>query len=190
MNRIPVSGQPWPPPDFDPIAYQFRLWSAWLSGDPQMLSWVYYNLGANSPVGRSYFSTTGERGLPTPKPGQYRGGLLGSIQRLPSGTTRKPSRRAKRVKYHVPLAGDIAATSADLLFSRQPVITADDKGTQAALELLADDALHSMLLEAAELCSALGGVFLRTVWDSEVSDRPWLDKVPADAAVPHFSYSG
>ena len=69
------------------------------------------------------------------------------------------------------------------------MITAADSGTQAALELLADDTLHSMLLEAAELCSALGGVFLRTVWDSEVSDRPWLDMVPADAAVPHFSYS-
>ena len=81
QSRIPVSGQPWPPPDYDPIAYQFRLWSAWFSGDTQMLSWVYYNLGANSPVGRAYFATTGERGLPLPRPGQYRGGLLGSIQR-------------------------------------------------------------------------------------------------------------
>jgi hypothetical protein len=32
-------------------------------------------------------------------------------------------------------------------------------------------------------------VFLRTVWDTEVADRPWIDKVPADAAVPHFSYN-
>jgi hypothetical protein len=52
-----------------------------------------------------------------------------------------------------------------------------------------DDGTHSTLLEAAELCAALGGVFLRVVWDTEVSDRPWIDKVPADAAVPHFSYN-
>ena len=32
-------------------------------------------------------------------------------------------------------------------------------------------------------------MFLRVVWDSEISDRPWIDKVPADAAVPHFSYN-
>jgi hypothetical protein len=58
-----------------------RIWDAWFSGDPQRLSWVHYNLGANSPVGRSYFATTGEPGLPVPRPGQFRGGLLGSITR-------------------------------------------------------------------------------------------------------------
>jgi hypothetical protein len=94
----------------------------------------------------------------------------------------------KRVKYHTPLAGDIAATSADLLFSRAPKITAEDDGTQDALERLMDDGTHSTLLEAAELCSALGGSFLRVVWDTDVSDKPWIDKVPADAAVPRFSY--
>jgi len=52
-----------------------------------------------------------------------------------------------------------------------------------------DDGTHATLLEAAEVCSALGGVFLRVVWDSQVSDTPWIDKVPADAAVPHFSYN-
>jgi hypothetical protein len=95
----------------------------------------------------------------------------------------------KRVKYHVPLAGDIAATSADLLFSRAPVITAEEAGNQEALNRLLNDGTHSTLLEAAELCSALGGVFLRVVWDTSVSDRPWIDKVPADAAVPHFAYN-
>jgi len=88
----------------------------------------------------------------------------------------------------VPLAGDIAQTSARLLFSRAPAITARDAANQAALEALMDDGTHAKLLEAGELCSALGGVFLRVVWDTDVSDHPFLDAVPADAAVPHFSY--
>lgn len=86
QSLLPVSNRPWPPPEYDPITYQMRLWSAWYSGDSQMLSWAYYNLGANSPAGRAFFATTGEAGLPTPRPGQYRGGLLGSITRLPGLT--------------------------------------------------------------------------------------------------------
>ena len=46
--------------------------------------------------------------MPVPKPGQYRGGLLGSIQRTFWGQPVPPGE--KRVKYHIPLAGDIAAT--------------------------------------------------------------------------------
>ena len=50
------------------------------------------------------------------------------------------------------------------------------------------DGTHAKLLEAAETCSALGGVFLRIVWDTDVSDAPMLDVVPADAAVPLWSH--
>ena len=184
---IPSAGQPWPPAQYNPIAFQHRIWSAWLSGESDRLSWVYYNLGQDSPAARSYFATTGEPGLPMPRPGQYRGGLQGSIARTFWGQPVPPGE--KRVKYHIPLAGDVAATSADLLFSRQPAITAESRGNQAALEQLMNDGTHATLLEAAELDSALGGVFLRVVWDSEISDRPWIDKVPADAAVPHFAYN-
>lgn len=34
---------------------------------------------------------------------------------------------------------------------------------------------------------ALGGAYLRVVWDEDVSDRPWLSAVAADSAVPEFS---
>jgi hypothetical protein len=44
------------------------------------------------------------------------------------------------------------------------------------------------LLEAAEMCAALGGVYLRIVWDASVSDKPWVQPVPADVAVPAFAY--
>ena len=36
--------------------------------------------------------------------------------------------------------------------------------------------------------AALGGVYLRVVWDTDVSDKPWLDMVPPDAAIPEFRY--
>ena len=80
MSQLPTTSQPWPPPQFDPVSYMFRIWDSWWCGDRQKLAWVYYNLGANSPYGRAFFATTGEKGMPTPRPGQYRGGLLGSIE--------------------------------------------------------------------------------------------------------------
>lgn len=49
------------------------------------------------------------------------------------------------------------------------------------------DGVHAKLLEAAETCSAMGGVYLRVVWDTDVSGDPMIDVVPADAAVPLFS---
>ncbi len=59
---------------------------------------------------------------------------------------------------------------------------------QAWLDELIDDGFHTRLLEAAEMCSALGGVYLRIVWDTSVSDKPWVQPVPADVGVPAFSY--
>jgi len=100
----------------------------------------------------------------------------------------------KRTRTHIPLAGDIAQTSASLLFSRPPELkTTLDPGpaataNQAWLDDLIDDGFHTRLLEAAEMCSALGAVYLRIVWDTSVADKPWIQPVPADVAVPAFSY--
>jgi len=182
---MPTTNRPWPPPEMNPVTYQWRQWSAWWTGEPDLLQWTYYNLGANSPVGRAFFATTGEPGLPIPKPGQFRGGLLGSISYTFWGSPIPPGE--KRTKMHVPLASDIASTSADLLFSKPPVITAANQANQAALDDLMGDNTHAKLLEAAETASAMGGVFIRVVWDTDVSDEPMLDVVPADAAVPLFS---
>lgn len=191
MTRLPVVNQPWPPPEYEPVSYMHRIWDAWWTGDRQRLAWVYYNLGANSPVGRSYFSSTGEAGMPQPRPGQFRGGLLGSIEYSFWGNPTPPGE--KRTRSHVPLAGDIAQTSASLLFSKPPVIRSSLEGKQAALnnawfDQLLDDPTHRRLLEAAEMCSALGGVYLRTVWDLDVQAKPWFVAVPADVGVPLFTY--
>lgn len=185
--ELPTVNQPWPPVRFNPIAYDQRIWQAWWSGNPDELMRAYYSLGANSPLGRSFFATTGERGTTTPRPGQFRGGLIGSIRRFFWGQPTPPGE--KRTNYHVPIAGDISSMSANLLFAKPPALSYDDNDTiQEYLDDLIDDGLHATLLEAAEGCSALGGTFLRVVWDTDIADKPWIDIVPADAAVPEFKY--
>jgi hypothetical protein len=42
MSRLPTGSQPWPPPEFDPVSYQHRIWDAWWTGDRQKLAWCYY----------------------------------------------------------------------------------------------------------------------------------------------------
>jgi A118 family predicted phage portal protein len=193
MSQLPVGGGtgPWPPAKFDPVSFQHKLWDAWWTGDRQKLSWVYYNLGANSAAGRAFFATTGEKGMPTPRPGQFRGGLLGSVEYTFWGDPVPPGE--KRTKLHVPIAGDIAQTSASLLFAKPPELKTTLPGpagiaNQAWLDELIDDGFHARLLEAGEMCSALGAVYLRIVWDTTVSDKPWIQAVPVDVGVPQFSY--
>lgn len=187
---LPTEDQTWPPALFDPVAHKHRLWAAWYSGDPDQLSWAYYNLGANSNTGRAFFRTTGEASVPQPRPGQYRGGLLGSVDRYFWGQATPPGE--KRSKIHVPVAGDLASMSSDLLFAKRPRFDSPDGQGDASsidwLESRFDDDLHATFLEAGELCSALGGVYLRSIYDTDVSDRPILDVVHADAAIPEFRY--
>ncbi|MFF8095695.1 phage capsid protein [Streptomyces sp. NPDC016675] len=106
---------------------------------------------------------------------------------------RKPTHRADRRDYrlHVPLPGDIAATSAALLFADMPKIRVadDNKAAQDRLESLLDaGSVHQTLLGAAEQAAALSGIFLRVTWDRDVIDRPLLSAMQPDQAVPEFRY--
>jgi hypothetical protein len=160
----------WPP--IDP-AVQSTLadWDAWWSADPDRLEARY----GNRPDQQAN------------RPAQYAGGVRGALARWFWGNPTPAGE--KRSKLHVPLAGDIARTSAELLFSEPPTMTSDSKTTQARLDELVSGGLHPSLLEAGEVCAALGGAYLRVVWDDEVSDRPWVDSVAADRAVPEFRYN-
>lgn len=170
---LPTTDTAWPPTD-PAIQTALADWSAWYSADPDRL----YERYANRAV----------RELPENRPSQFRGGIWGRIARWFWGQPIPPGE--KRARLHVPLAGDIARTSSDLLFSEPPTLTPAEgasKATSQRYEQLMP-ALHPTLLEAAELCAALGGVYLRVVWDDSVSDRPWLDAAPADGAAPEFRY--
>jgi len=191
MSRLPSDNMPWPPPEYDPVSYMHRIWDAWWTGDRQKLAWCYYNLGANSPYGRAFFASTGEAGMPTPRPGQFRGGLLGSIEYSFWGQPVPPGE--KRTRLHVPIAGDISQTSSNLLFARPPELKTTLTGSagtanQAWFDALIDDGFHTRLLEGGDMCSALGAVYLRIVWDLAVADKPWIQPVPCDIGVPEFSY--
>jgi A118 family predicted phage portal protein len=170
---LPSSDQPWPPTDIC-VQTAYADWDAWYAADPDRLMDRYANRGV--------------RELPEMRPVQQRDGIWGRLARwfwgapIPVGE--------KRTSMHVPLAADIARTSSELLFSEPPKLIAAEgaTATQEALDALVDDGLHPALLEGGEICAALGGVYPRIVWDVTVSDRPWVDMVAADRAVPEFAY--
>lgn len=95
----------------------------------------------------------------------------------------------RRYVLHIPVAGDIARTSADLLFSEAPKFTVENEQTQNALNDMLDRVdIQNKLLEAAETCAALGGVFLKINWDSDMSPYPFLSIVQPDNALPEFEW--
>lgn len=177
---LPEGGKvPWPPVQIAVAYEKFVPWAAWYSGDPDELA-AFYMQVAQRVTNR-----------PHARPSQYRGGLVGTLARwfwgqpIPQGE--------KRSKVHVPLAADIASTSADLLFAEPPNVAlpenaGTDTGTQEYLDELVDDEFYSALLEGAEVGAALGGVYLRVVWDTDLSDKPWINAVHADAAVPEWTW--
>ncbi|MFE9906420.1 phage portal protein [Streptomyces achromogenes] len=168
---LPTSDLPWPPPYLAPALDAMHTWDTWWSGDPDRLEQLYG--GRNG-------------GAPDPKRLQYAGGVVGRIARWWWGTPIAPGER--RTKIHVPIAGDLCGGSADLLFSEPPTFTVDDETTQARLDTLADDGLLATLQTAAEVGAALGGVYLRPVYDTDIADRPWIDAVHADRGIPEFRW--
>lgn len=91
----------------------------------------------------------------------------------------------------MPLPADLSSASAALLFAQPPSLKYDGGGggdVQDYLNGMVDDGMHAKFLEAADMCAALGGVYLRAVWDTDVADAAWIDLVPPDAAVPEFRY--
>ncbi|MFE2353463.1 phage portal protein [Streptomyces parvulus] len=168
---LPTGNIPWPPPHLKPALDAMHTWDTWWSGDPDRLEDLYGG------------GTTG--GI-DPKPAQYSGGVRGALARWWWGTPTGEGER--RTKVHVPLAGDLCAGSADLLFSEPPKFTVDDDATTKRLDALTDDGMLATLQTGAEVGSALGSVYLRPVYDKRLADRPWLDAVHADRAVPEFAW--
>ena len=95
-------------------------------------------------------------------------------------------RSDEEIKIHVPIAADISALSAGMVFADSPVFTCEDERTQErADEIMQKTDFYSVCLQAAELASAFGGVFLKWSWD--IADGfPRLTAVPADAGMPYW----
>jgi hypothetical protein len=166
---LPVEGAPWPPPELEKALDRFETYDAWWSGDAEALREHYQRETGVGFVNR---------------PAQYAGGLAGKVARMWWG--RPVPANEPDAKLHVPLAGDVCQAYADLLFGEPIVATSEHAATSTRLDELLDEGAHARLLEAAEVVAALGGGYLRPMHDAEVSDRPWIDAVPPDAAQPEW----
>lgn len=164
---LPEPGSPWPPPGLSKALDQFRVWDAWWAGSPDLLADVY-----GGTYGGGFMN----------RPSQYAGGVAGFLSRMWWG--RPTPQNEPEEKLHVPLAGDLCRTAADMLFSEPLKATADDTGLDERLEDLLDDTGQSKLIESAETVAALGGAYLRPVYDKTISDRAWFDTVAPDSAIP------
>lgn len=161
--------QPWPPKVWAPLQRDLDEASVWYAGDPEQLARFYTNTQSARP----------------------------SDKRFSWG--RKHTEAEKPKMLHVPAAGDVAATSADLLFGESPALTIPEaheaksspeaKAAEDRLATLADlNGFSARLLEGAEVCAAIGGVYLRPVWDQDFADHPILDIVHGDRGVPEFRW--
>ncbi|MFE7128951.1 phage portal protein [Streptomyces sp. NPDC057617] len=168
---LPTGNIPWPPKDLRPALESMARWDTWWSGDPDRLEQLY---GGGSGIGLDA------------KRYQFAGGVVGRVARWWWGTPTAPGER--RTKLHVPIAGDICSGSADLLFSEPPKMTVTDDSTTKRLDTLVDDGMLATLQTAAEVGAVLGGVYLRPVYDKDITDQPWLDAVHADRALPEFRW--
>lgn len=98
--------------------------------------------------------------------------------------------RPGKAKVHVPVAADIAATSADLMFSEEPSFVCYDEATEdnesdqqhRLDELVELNNLHGKLNEACESDSVLGDVFLKLNYDTNKVQYPILNVVQGDSA--------
>lgn len=166
---LPVASIPWPPKQLEQITPVLRRWDAWWTGDPTALTSAY----------QAY------SGVLLDRPSQHRGGVVGALARFWWGRPLADLSQ-HRDQTHVPLAADIARTSADLLFAEPPSITVKDAATQTRIEGALEEHLLATLTGAAEQGAALGGSWLRVVWDGDVADAAFVAPVTADHAVPEM----
>ncbi len=158
---LPVGGKTvkWPPEDFAGVLNIMEEAAAWYGGTPETLA-AYY---ATCPTTLLY----------------------------PAGTRfwRRVATNVRSVAIHVPIAADIAQASAHILFSEAVKVTCENDATQKRLlELLDLARFDAKCLEAADICSGIGSVYVKIDYDKAVADHPFLTIVQPDMAVPEFTW--
>ena len=133
----------------------------------------------------------------------YSGGLIGAVSKGIVGT---PVMGENRSALSIPVAGDLAQLSSDLLFAEAPSIILPDstdtqkdgetiaadperKRAQARLdEIMSSDAAHAELLRSGEYSAAHGWTYLTVVWDKAFRDHVWFRAYRADCAIPEWRH--
>lgn len=174
MSLTFPSTSTWPPAPYDRMMDAMRIWSAWWAGDPDELSYIY---SVEQKMRRAKYSrnrTTVAEGAE-----EYFWGLPNS-----EGTRRR----------HVSAAASVARASASLLFSKAPRISPagedakNERLVARVQEIFGPEAYGGSLISAAELASALGGVYLRPWWDKSVVGHVVPSHVAANCAIPEFRF--
>ena len=158
----------WPPEGRTDVLREIEIYSAWYSGDLIKLSDVAY---------RTFWTPEKEDQILANKVRQ-------EIRRL----------------VHMPIAADLASLSANMLFSEHPIVTIAEanKGEnpdgaavfcQERLQYIIEaNQFPAVLLQAAELASAMGGAYMKVNWDKELSDCPIIAPALNSNAIPTFRY--
>ncbi len=166
---LPSGDVTWPPKSLAAEIARVRELAAWYGGDKAALL-PASDAATKATMQRRWF---GKGQLPT----------FG----VPSGTS---TGWGESEPMHVPIAADLARTSADLLFAEPPTFGVTVDALQVRVDELVDElALPAVLPEAAELCAALSGIYWRVGFDLSVTqDKPLLSWVQPDNALPEWSY--
>ena len=169
MGQIKIKeGMQWPPMDLE--RYKMKEHSTWYSGEADLLADFYFNNEAKNYLNLSYA-------------GQNKGRFW----------ARQVSNKAS-FYMHVPVAGDIAETASTFLFGESPIIRFNSdsesmKTNQDELDkMLTKSGFFQRLVEAAEVGSAIGGVYIKIAWDSELSENPIPVVVQCEQAFPTFKF--
>ncbi len=171
--QLPTTNIRWIPEQVIPFYQDYAECDAWYSGDPNRLA-TYYSgvLYPSSTIAGEFYSDIYEQSIAP------RAKFWG-----------KQVYEERRTTMHVPIAGDIARASSDLLFSEPPKFTVNNTVTQQRLtEIIENSDVQNKLLEAAETASALGGVFIKINWDSEFANYPIVSIAQPDSAIPVFQW--
>ncbi len=180
-------GGAWPPPPHGIALIQQSLWGAWYIGDAEGLKAAYGTIDPSFGQHADFYRyENGNAGNLT------QGGLINRVARY--FWARPNLSENRKAGLHVPVAADIATASADLLFAEPPqfLVNAEEGGNQQAVDrvdkLLNDGDFHAEMIEAAEVCAALGGAWMRLVWDVDVADYVMIDSVSADSAIGEWRW--
>lgn len=164
---LPANGTAWPPAELAPILTKYREYDSWTSNNLGALSEIYAKGAAKQ----------------------------GAWQRLRTWFVgAKASEQADNNSLHVSLAQEITRTSANLLYSEPAIATVQaDEGAkvekvQARLDLIAGPDFEQTMIAGAEVSAGLGGVFLRTTWDTSTRQHVFISKVDPDMAWPEFRW--
>lgn len=162
---LPANGTPWPPREWSDPFTDMAVYAAWWSGDTSKIR--------EASRGNQTRNVMGNR-------------------RFWNRQNNKPDSRPSRSDLHIPLASDLTATSADIVYGNTPTIESKagvDAETSVRIGEYLEAGLQEELLKGAELGAALGGRYHSVVFDPAIDGgRPFLTTIRHDHALPTFRW--